>query len=124
MVRFNAALDEETNGDLRDFVVLGLSTGQRRGNVLGMRWEHIAPDLSTWTIPKTKTKNKKIHACELQPAAIRVLKSRKENRKEDNPWVLPSTLHFFEVARCRSLAWKLLVKRAGLYTPGDPDRIT
>lgn len=124
MVRFNAALDEETNGDLRDFVVLGLSTGQRRGNVLGMCWEHIAPDLSTWTIPKTKTKNKKIHACELQPAAIRVLKSRKENRKEDNPWVFPSKTsasgHLEEMKR----AWKLLVKRAGLYTPGDPDRIT
>jgi integrase len=124
MVRFNAALDEQTNEDLYDFVVLGLSTGQRRGNVLGMRWEQIAEDFSTWNIPKTKTKNKKMHVSELQPAAIRVLKNRKENRKNDNPWVFPSKTsasgHLEEVKR----GWKLLLERAGLYTPGDPERIT
>ena len=124
MVRFNAALEQETNEDLSDFVVLGLSTGQRRGNVLGMRWEQIAEDLSSWAIPKTKTKNKRMHVCELQPAAIRVLKSRKENRKKDNPWVFPSKTsasgHLEEMKR----GWKLLLERAGLYTPDDPERIT
>jgi integrase len=124
MVRFNAALDEETNKDLHDFVVLGLSTGQRRGNVLGMRWEQVAENFSTWTIPKTKTKNKATHTVELQPAAILVLKDRKQNRKEGNPWVFPSETsasgHLEEIKR----SWKRLLKRAGLHTPGDPDRIT
>jgi len=53
-----------------------------------------------------------------------VLKSRKENRKKDNPWVFPSKTsasgHLEEMKR----GWKLLLERAGLYTPDDPERIT
>ena len=131
LVRFNAALEQETDEDIHDFVVLGLSTGQRKGNVLGMRWEQTADDFSTWSIPKTKTKNKRMHVCELQPAAIRVLKIRKENREKDkenpekyNPWVFPSKTSASGHLEDPKRRWKLLLQRAGLYTPEDPERIT
>jgi len=124
LVRFNAALEQETNRDLHDFIVLALSTGQRRGNILGMLWSQVAEDFSTWTIPKTKTKNKTTHTVELTSAAVRVLTERRKTRKESNPFVFPSSAslsgHLEELKR----AWKLLLKRAGLFTPDDPDRLT
>jgi integrase len=45
-------------------------TGQRRGEVAGMRWDEIAGDI--WTLPKERTKNGKAHSVPVsrQAAAI------------------------------------------------------
>jgi len=49
-------------------------TLQRREEVAGMRWSEIAPDLSRWTIPAERMKNRKPHDVALPEAARVVLR--------------------------------------------------
>lgn len=46
-----------------------LLTGCRLNEVAGMRRVELSPDLSTWTIPGSRTKNKKTHVVPLSPLA-------------------------------------------------------
>ena len=52
-----------------------LLTAQRRGEVVGMCWNEIDWTERTWTIPPTRTKNKRTQIVPLSPLAIAVLKS-------------------------------------------------
>ena len=52
-----------------------LLTAQRRGEVVGMCWNEIDWTERTWTIPPTRTKNKRTQIVPLSPLAITVLKS-------------------------------------------------
>jgi len=52
-----------------------LLTGQRVGEVSGMRWSEIDLENRTWVIPSARTKNGKEHAVALSPAAVEVLSS-------------------------------------------------
>jgi integrase len=56
------------------FFRLALLTLQRREEVAGMRWSELAPDLSLWTIPGTRMKNRKPHDVHLSDAARDVLR--------------------------------------------------
>jgi Arm DNA-binding domain len=40
-----------------------LLTGQRRGEVGGMRWDELSEDGSTWTLPASRAKNARAHVC-------------------------------------------------------------
>jgi integrase len=62
------------------FIRLLILTLQRRGEVAGMRWDELAPDLSTWTIPGHRTKNDKAHIVHLAPAARTVLRQVKRTK--------------------------------------------
>lgn len=57
------------------FFKLLVLTLQRRNEVAGMRWEEITPDLSTWVIPASRTKNGKEHIVHLSEPARQVLAS-------------------------------------------------
>ncbi|MCD7059126.1 tyrosine-type recombinase/integrase [Pelagibacterium xiamenense] len=59
-------------GDL--FKVLAL-TGQRRGEVSGMRWSEIDLERAIWTIPSARSKNKQSHDVPLAPQVVAILKS-------------------------------------------------
>jgi integrase len=48
-------------------------TGQRREEVAGMKWEHLADDLAVWTIPGSETKNGKPHLVPLAPDAQAII---------------------------------------------------
>ena len=50
-----------------------LLTGQRREEVAGMRWREVDLDKGEWTIAKERAKNKKAHALDLHPEAVRLL---------------------------------------------------
>src|SRR3546814_10769165 len=39
-----------------------------------MRWSELSADLTTWTIPKERAKNKLAHEVQLSPAAVEILK--------------------------------------------------
>jgi integrase len=56
------------------FLKLLLLTGQRRGEVAGMRWSEIDFEKSTWTIPGNRAKNAKQHAVPLALLAVSILK--------------------------------------------------
>ena len=58
-------------------------TGQRRAEVAGMTWREIAPDLSTWTIPENRTKNRTAHIVPLSPQVQTIIKSTHRTSKDD-----------------------------------------
>ena len=44
-----------------------LLTGARRDEVAGMRWDELSDDLSTWSLPASRTKNSRSHLVPLPP---------------------------------------------------------
>ena len=57
------------------FTQLLILTGQRRGEVAGMRWSELDLDKSIWTLPAKRAKNATSHIIPLTPLAIFILKS-------------------------------------------------
>lgn len=57
------------------FVRVLILTLQRRGEVAGMRWTELAPDLSTWTIPAERAKNGKAHVVHLAEPVRAILRA-------------------------------------------------
>jgi integrase len=82
--RLLAAITEEPNETLRDFILMLLFTGARRSNVLAMRWDEIDFDAATWRIPLTKSGRPQF--VPLENAELSILRRRKAN---GSPWVFP-----------------------------------
>lgn len=57
------------------FVQILILTGQRRGEVAGMRWSELDLAKGTWTIPAKRAKNANAHIVPLAPIAVDILKS-------------------------------------------------
>jgi integrase len=57
------------------FYRLSMLTLQRRGEVAGMRWSEITPDMSKWTIPGSRMKNGRAHDVHLSEAARAVVRT-------------------------------------------------
>ncbi len=57
------------------FFKLGLLTGQRPGEVLGMRWSDLDLETAWWTIPGDRTKNGRVHYVPLGPQATEILRT-------------------------------------------------
>jgi len=54
-----------------------LVTGQRPGEVFGMKWEHISEDSAWWDMPRSFTKNGNPHRVPLTKTAQDILKAAK-----------------------------------------------
>jgi integrase len=76
--RFFAAVAQEPNTDIRDFVLLDLLTGARKGNALSMRWADISFDRAEWRIPDTK--NDEALTVPLMAEAVAILQGRKPKK--------------------------------------------
>ncbi len=74
--RFFQAVADEPNLTIRDFVLLFLLTGARRGNVQAMRWNDLDLDRETWTIPITKSGSSQTVA--LVRPTIMILRKRRK----------------------------------------------
>lgn len=70
------SLSKEENPFAKDYILISLLTGARKGNVLTMRWNDIDFNDKVWNIPTTK--NGDPLSIPLVPKAIEVLKSRKK----------------------------------------------
>jgi integrase len=72
-----------------------LLTGQRRGEVAGMRWREVDLDAGEWTIAKERCKNGKAHTVDLSPEAVRLLEplgdAAAARRADDAEFVLSTT---------------------------------
>jgi integrase len=75
--RFFAALAQEENKEVQDFIMLALLTGARKKYILSMRWDQISFSGMEWRIPSTK--NDDPLRIPLVPEAIEILKSRANN---------------------------------------------
>jgi integrase len=109
--RFLEALDNESNRDMRDFFLMCLYTGARKGNVLSMRWEDIDFSINEWRIPDTK--NGEPVRIPLIGKALEILNNRAHIGKS-TPWVFPSegskSGHIENVQK----TWERVLERAGL----------
>jgi integrase len=56
-------------------VRLLILTGQRRGEVVGMRWDEVDFEKRIWSLPAARTKNKRPHVLPLSSLAIDILQS-------------------------------------------------
>lgn len=86
--RFFAAVADEPNTTVRDYLLLSLLTGSRRANVLEMRWSEINLTDATWRIPRTK--NGDPQNVTLSPEAIKLLEQRKTLASKSG-YVFPGT---------------------------------
>lgn len=106
--RFWAALEAEPSEKIRDFILLSLFTGQRRSNVLAMRWDDVNLERGLWSIPQTKTGK---HTVPLTAEATAVLTRRSEKKTGD--YVFPGR-HGAGHLTDPMGAWKEILKRAGI----------
>lgn len=72
--RFFAALADEPNDSMRDFILLALLTGARRANLCAMHWREIDLGAGIWRIPRTK--NDEPQSVTLCPEAVLILTER------------------------------------------------
>jgi integrase len=103
-----SALSQETNLDLRDFVLLALFTGARRSNVFAMRWDQLDVMRGLWTIPDPKSRVP--YVIPLTEEALGILAQRRR-RHPNVEWIFPSsgwTGHITDMKR----AWRSLLVRA------------
>lgn len=87
MPAFMKAVGEESNADVRDFVLLGLFTGARKTNLLEMQWGQLDLEGKTWRI--LRTKNGTPQTIPLNALALDILRDR--HRTGTSPWVFPGT---------------------------------
>jgi integrase len=106
--RFFQALAIEPNRDLRDFVIIALMTGARRGDVLSMRWSEVDLTAQRWQVPAS-TKSGRSYSVELLEGVCAVL----NQRRNDSEWVFPSYGRTGHVTGFRH-GWASFMKRAGL----------
>jgi integrase len=59
--------------DYGRIVRLLILTGQRRGEVAGMRWSEVDLDAAIWRLPTERTKNGRPHAVPLSPLAVEII---------------------------------------------------
>jgi integrase len=111
--QFFKALLNEPHRDLRDFILLALSTGQRRGAIFAMAWNQIDWEKRLWTIPARNRKGKKGrggHIVPLTPVAFKVVKSRADMHED---WVFPGAKQDKHLVTIKK-PWKRFLERAGL----------
>ncbi|MDR2778218.1 MAG: site-specific integrase [Rickettsiales bacterium] len=108
--RFHEALAIEPNENFRNYVLLSLYCGQRRSNMLSLRWENVNFEEKHIYIPDTKTGEPQFLPLAREPLELL------ENMKTvaASPFLFPSVTsksgHLMEPKR----AWKSLLKRAGI----------
>jgi len=109
MPRFHGALRHVECDTTRDFILMLLLTGARRGNVMEMRWRDVDLERAVWRIPETKSGDP--HAVALSPEAVAVLSARRESCPGEFVFPGPGkTGHLEEPKR----AWAGLLLRAEL----------
>jgi integrase len=89
LLRFWKALEADPDADTRDALLLLLYTGQRRGNVLAMRWADLDIGHGVWTLGAADTKQRKAQSTPLTAQARSILQRRHEDAA--SAWVFPAT---------------------------------
>lgn len=98
---------------VQDIIVIGLTTGARRGNVISMEWKEINWETKTWVIPASKFKSKRQHTIYLIDEAFELLERRAKDAG-DCPWVFPSQVDAKKHIVDFSEHWYALLKAAGI----------
>ena len=97
--RLFTALEEEPNELFRDFILVLLFTGARRGNVQAMAWADVDLGRGLWLVSAATSKNKAAMAIVLSPEAVAILVARKE-QANGSRFVFPQSR--YDRAHCRT----------------------
>jgi integrase len=108
--RFFAAL-ELTPQPWRDLLLLSLLTGQRRGAVQALRWDHLDLGGGIWYLPAFSSKNSKAAAVPLVRPVVELLERRP--RIGGSPFVFPARSKSGHVGSPKK-EWARLLERSGL----------
>lgn len=76
------------NPHLFNVVVIGISTGVRRGEIERMRWQDVSADCTRITLPKTK--NGEVRSVPLAATALKIVQKMKMEKGEDQIMLFPS----------------------------------
>ena len=68
---------------------LRLLLGQRGQETIGMRWSEIDLEAATWSLPSTRTKNRRPHLVALPDRALAILTARRASVAAGEPRVFP-----------------------------------
>lgn len=112
MKPFFLALKEEP-ATWRDFWLLCLFSGARRGNVASMAWADIDLTAGVWYLPGQKTKNGLPVAIVLPPPAVAILMTRRDDQELGERWVFPASTKPGHVVDPRK-SWARVLKRSGI----------
>ena len=104
--RFFEALAQEPNPILRNFFLISLLTGARRGNVMSMRWQDVDLPSCTWRIPGEQSKNGSAMQVVLGEEVIAILAECKLGNNSE--WVFPGGGRAGHLAEPRK-AWDRLL---------------
>lgn len=96
----------------RDFWLVCLFSGARRGNVAAMAWKDLNLDDGLWHLPGKETKGGVPIVVVLAPPAVIVLRARREETN-GRPWVFAVKTASGHVADPRK-SWARVMKRSGL----------
>lgn len=91
LARIWKATEDET--DFGKIVRLAILTGQRRGELGGIRWSEIDHGQALWVMPANRTKNEREHAVPLSEGALAILASvprRQDQAGQDRDLVFGS----------------------------------
>lgn len=108
--RFLEAVQAEPNETMRDYFLLSLLVGGRRGNMLAMRWDELHLSRGEWRIPETK--NGEALTVHLPPAAVEILQERQ--KRSCSVWVFPSKTSKSGHIEEPKTAWRRVCQRTGL----------
>jgi len=106
---FFQSLRTEPNVTIRDFLLVALLTGARRGNVQAMRWDELDFDRATWTIPAQKAKAGDTINLHLSQPVLAILESRRATSTSE--WVFPGTGKSGHLEEPKK-TWKRILERA------------
>jgi len=110
--RLFRALDSPiTSDDLRDIVLIALTTGARKMNILSMKWNDLDLEDGLWVIPAAQSKNSKSIGVQLIDEAIDILKRRRADTS--SIYVFPGAGKKGHIVEIRK-PWKELLERASI----------
>jgi integrase len=108
--KFFKELAREPHRDLRDFLLLALSTGARSATVLAMRWDCLDWQRGLWTIPEPKgKKDRDAHVLPLTKLSLSVLRERARTTE----WVFPGVKKGQHLTTVKK-PWKKFLARVGI----------
>lgn len=90
LLHFWQALEADKDADARDAIKLMLYTGQRRGNILGMKWAAVDLKAGLWTLNASSTKQRAALTTPLVTQALEIVHARDASRLSQT-WVFPAT---------------------------------
>lgn len=96
------------NEHLLPVVVLAITTGMRRGEILGLTWDCV--DFEGQTILLKETKNGKQRIVSIVGESLELLRIHYQNRNPNTPYVFPAKKRFGKI--CIRKAWDEALKRA------------